>query len=213
MHYSYSKSYKNLKISMLLAFSLLFGATTFATTITIQVANYSFSPSQVNCHVGDTIRWIYVNGNHTTTSTTIPNGAATWDSPMSPNVTEFKYKVTVAGQYGFKCSFHSNMTGLINASTVTGINSLSDKQNTLIVSPNPFQRNVNINFKNYPSSKQINIQVYDIIGKQVISTKVNDVTEDNYTLDLDELNPGMYFLYVIGDAKKDIFRIIKSNQN
>ncbi len=84
-------------------------------THTITVASFSFTPNSVNAAVGDTIKWVWSNGSHTTTSTTIPNGAAAWDSPMNTNSTVFKYVVTQVGTYNYVCTPHSpNMSGVIN---------------------------------------------------------------------------------------------------
>jgi len=71
------------------------------------VSNFQFSPANFTATVGDTVRWIWVNGSHTTTSGTIPGGAAAWDNPMNSGVTQFDYKITAAGIYNYICSFHS----------------------------------------------------------------------------------------------------------
>ena len=81
-----------------------------ATKHVINVQNYSFSPSSItDVIVGDTMRWVWVSGTHTTTSTTIPASAATWDHPITSTNTSFEYKVTVAGTYNYKCTPHASM--------------------------------------------------------------------------------------------------------
>ncbi len=75
---------------------------------TVSVQNYSFTPANLNVQVGDTIRWVWVNGFHTTTSTTIPAGAATWDEPINSSNTFYEYRVTVAGVYDYLCTPHSS---------------------------------------------------------------------------------------------------------
>lgn len=87
-----------------------------ANTWVIQVANFQFSPANVNVIVGDTIKWVWVDGTHTTTSTSLPGGAAAWDSPINTTTTSFSYKVTVAGTYNYWCSIHApTMAGVITA--------------------------------------------------------------------------------------------------
>lgn len=101
---------------------------TFATKHIINVQNNFFSPSSItNVAVGDTMRWVWVSGVHTTTSTTIPAGAATWDSPMTSTNTVFEYKVTVAGTYNYKCTPHAamGMIGSFVASAPTATLSVS----------------------------------------------------------------------------------------
>ena len=50
---------------------------------TIDASNYIFTPDTLlDVYVGDTIRWVWIEGSHTTTSKTIPDGAVSWDSPL-----------------------------------------------------------------------------------------------------------------------------------
>ncbi len=106
------------KITLLTFLSLLF-AVSYANTFTITVANFQFSPSSVNAIVGDTIKWVWQSGSHTTTSTSVPAGAATWSSPMNTATQTFTYKLTVAGAYTYWCIPHKpGMAGTINVSAV-----------------------------------------------------------------------------------------------
>jgi plastocyanin len=75
-------------------------------TVTITVSDFQFTPASVSCCVGDTIKWVWSNGSHTTTSVTIPTGAATWDQVMDAGNTIYKYKVTVPGTYNYQCTPH-----------------------------------------------------------------------------------------------------------
>lgn len=88
-----------------------------ATIRTINASGTSFNPNTLNVFVGDTIRWVRINNSHTTTSTTIPVGAASWDSPLNASTTTFEYPVTVAGVYNYKCIPHEafGMTGTFTA--------------------------------------------------------------------------------------------------
>ena len=86
---------------------------------TVTVANFQFSPANINVSVGDTILWTWTNGGHTTTSTAVPAGAATWDSQMNSSHTTFQYVVSVAGTYNYWCTIHApSMAGSITASAV-----------------------------------------------------------------------------------------------
>ena len=108
----------------------------FATIHEVQVANFQFTPANINVSVGDTVKWTWIEGSHTTTSVTIPAGAATWDNPMTSGSTTFLYKVTVAGLYNYKCIPHAafGMLGTINASgilpvTFSAFNISAEKSN------------------------------------------------------------------------------------
>lgn len=83
----------------------------------INAGGTSFSPNSVNAHIGDTVKFIWSSGTHTTTSTTVPTGAATWDAPLNASSTTFIYIISVAGSYNYKCTFHESM-GMIGSFTV-----------------------------------------------------------------------------------------------
>jgi plastocyanin len=91
----------------------------YATTITVRVSNFQFQPKTVNAKVGDTIRWQWRNGIHTTTSVTIPVGAPAWNRPMDSAHKNYKYRLRFAGTYQYKCTPHGSigMTGTIIVSS------------------------------------------------------------------------------------------------
>ncbi len=78
-----------------------------AKIFTVSVSNFQFSPSTVNANVGDTIKWVWVNGFHTTTSRNIPAGASSWDAPIQGAGQTFSYKLTVTGTYNYWCAIHT----------------------------------------------------------------------------------------------------------
>lgn len=109
-----------------LILSLFFVSGVFAVKHTVNVQNYSFNPANLNVQVGDTIRWAWVNGSHTTTSTTIPGSAAAWDEPINSSNTFYEYRVTVAGVYNYLCTPHSSsMTATFTATAPTPTLSVS----------------------------------------------------------------------------------------
>ncbi len=104
----------------LLAFALvfIFIATARAAVHRISTSNFQFSPSTVNAIVGDTVKWVWLEGFHTTTSKSIPTGATTWNHDLKVATDSFTYVLTVAGTYNYWCAIHTtNMQGVLN---VTG---------------------------------------------------------------------------------------------
>ena len=93
---------------MLVCFSIVF-LNANATMHVVHVQNYLFDPQSMTFPLGDSVRWVWVSGTHNTTSTSVPAGAASWASNISPNVTTFTYVPTVVGTYQYHCTLHSTM--------------------------------------------------------------------------------------------------------
>lgn len=94
------------------------------TTVTITVSSDQFTPNNVSVSVGDSIKYQWVSGLHTTTcdgvfpGTSLPSGAATWDAPMDDLHPVFIYVVTVPGTYNYVCIPHAPlMAGQFTASS------------------------------------------------------------------------------------------------
>ena len=92
-----------------------------AARIRVRVQNFTFQPATINARVGDVILWRFVNGMHTTTSTSVPAGAPTWNAPIDSTHTQFRYRVRVAGTYQYQCNFHfaQGMVGTIVVSAAS----------------------------------------------------------------------------------------------
>jgi plastocyanin len=88
-----------------------------AATIRVRVQDFRFVRPTINARVGDVIVWQWVNGMHTTTSTSVPSGAPAWNAPIDSNNTQSRYRIRVAGTYRYQCNFHvpQGMLGTINA--------------------------------------------------------------------------------------------------
>jgi|SRR5215813_13971033 len=108
---------------ILLLAALLIGSVSaaWAADHPVTVSNFVFTPSTVNAVVGDTISWTWVNGMHTTTSTSVPAGARPWNRPINMTSTRFRTRVRVAGTYTYQCNFHfaQGMTGTIVVSATS----------------------------------------------------------------------------------------------
>src|SRR5262245_14694334 len=97
------------KIILFACLLTMFQTGTRAVTVQINVNSLTFSPANVNINLGDTIKWKWVSGTHTTTSTTIPGGAAGWSMNINSGATIFTYVPAVTGTYNYQCNFHVGM--------------------------------------------------------------------------------------------------------
>jgi plastocyanin len=108
---------------LLLLAVLLIGSisATSAADHRVKVSDFVFTPATVNAVVGDTVTFQWRSGMHTTTSTSIPPGARSWDAPIDSTNTRFRIRLRVAGTYNYQCNFHvfQGMVGTINVSATS----------------------------------------------------------------------------------------------
>jgi plastocyanin len=107
-------------ITLISFVAMMFGYVpgTFAVVHTVQVGNFYFNPASINnVNPGDTIRWVWVAGSHTTTSSTIPAGAASWDELITSSNTTYEYIPVNEGTYNYVCTPHIGM-GMVGNFTV-----------------------------------------------------------------------------------------------
>ncbi|MBK9729954.1 MAG: T9SS type A sorting domain-containing protein [Chitinophagaceae bacterium] len=93
-------------ISLALVFVVTGIFSSQATKHIVTVANFVFTPSSMTINAGDTVVWTWSSGSHTTTSTTIPAGAAAWSNAIDAAHLSFSYVPTVLGTYNYKCNIH-----------------------------------------------------------------------------------------------------------
>jgi|SRR6185312_10156318 len=165
-----------------------------STIIYIRVENYAFSPSSVVCNVGDTVKWEWVAGTHTTTSTSVPAGAATWSQAMNSNSTTFMYKVLIPGMYNYQCNFHfaMGMVGTISASP-SGVAPV-EMSNGLMIYPNPVRSNLTIKSHEGNGIKQVSL--YSISGQKVYEQGFGEIKPVEDAIDCSEYAQGIYVLQV-----------------
>ncbi|HEX5151066.1 MAG TPA: T9SS type A sorting domain-containing protein [Parafilimonas sp.] len=100
-----------------IAICLLFAMKAYPFTKVVTVQFPSFSPSSFTINIGDSVKWVWVSGTHTTTSLTIPAGAASWNKSITSTSTTFIYVPTKLGTYNYKCTPHELM-GMVASFTV-----------------------------------------------------------------------------------------------
>lgn len=194
------------KIYLLLAI-ILTSLTATATIHNVTVANFSFTPNAMSVVVGDTIRWTINGTGHTTTSVSVPNGAATWNHVFGSNGESFDYKVEVAGNYGYVCTPHagSMMGGFVATNPVgLGITKITKQTTDFKAYPNPFKTKITIPTKNAES-----IEIFSVLGEKVKTIDTGML--DKVTVDLSDLRKGVYF-YALKDESGVIEtrKIVKS---
>lgn len=98
----------------LLAAALAVALPTFALAEVheVQVGNYFFSPQNLTIRVGDTVRWIWVEGTHTTTSGDPEDPETTgdvWSGPLNGSSTMYEFTFNDTGTFPYFCSIHPSL--------------------------------------------------------------------------------------------------------
>jgi plastocyanin len=167
----------------------------------VTVQNFSLTPDVVNAVVGDTIKWVWLNGNHSSTSGTIPIDASPWDVNLNSSNTSYLYVLEFPGDYYYFCRLHPEVeVGIIYVSAITPVKPLTEagvnsklKQNY----PNPFNPSTKIGFNN-PKQGFVSLKVYDLSGREV-STLLNETLKPGYyeiEFNGNKLASGTYFYFI-----------------
>jgi plastocyanin len=78
-----------------------------ASTTVVTIEGFSFTPRDVVIAVGDTVKWVLVDGFHTTTNgldNSDPAAGTLWDEMIGSG--SFSYAFTAIGHYPYFCRFH-----------------------------------------------------------------------------------------------------------
>jgi len=94
-----------------------------ATTHVVQVGNNFFNPSSPSILRGDTIKWVWVSGFHTTTSgiRNTAGAGSLWDKPIDASHRSFSRVFSAEGSFPYFCAFHLGMSGTITVTALTGV--------------------------------------------------------------------------------------------
>jgi len=105
------------KVTLLLSF--LISCSLYATIHTVEALEAVFEPSELNIALGDTIRFVWIEGNHAIVSGTDGIGDGAFETfPLNEASPEFDLILTFPGEYNYFCAFHyesDGTTGVIQA--------------------------------------------------------------------------------------------------
>jgi plastocyanin len=153
--------------------------------ITVGGASNTFSPSSTTITLGDTIRWQWAGGSHTTTSLGIPASAAAWNQPMNSASTTFSYKPTQLGVYNYQCNPHAPaMAGTFTVSAPTPVKMGNvagkiDANGKAVLSWTTYTEENNRHFEVQKSGDGFSFSKIDIVASQ--APKGNSTAALKYT--------------------------------
>ncbi|MBD3334650.1 MAG: hypothetical protein GF355_03960 [Candidatus Eisenbacteria bacterium] len=88
----------------------------------VMVQNFSFEPQDLVITAADSVRWVWVEGTHTTTSGVDCTPDGLWDAPIDSDNQEFVFDFTgMSGTFEYFCIPHCtiDMVGTIQVEPVT----------------------------------------------------------------------------------------------
>ena len=150
----------------------------------------------MNAFIGDTIRWIWVEGHHIVgpvNTSDIPNGAAKWNATIDAGNYSFDYTVTVVGSYYYDChpaTPHGENAYIV----VTGTNREQQYNALSALSsafPNPSNGKFQFTIDDSLITQNSKIEIFNLKG-QIIYTSI--ITKTTSFIDLSNQKNGTYFI-------------------
>jgi hypothetical protein len=125
-------------------------------------------------------------------------------SAVPLSMDDYYYRCIVSGN----CSPSDTSDEAILSVTATGIEEVG--LNTAQIYPNPVSNTLTLELNN-ADSKQLNVRVYDVLGKQQQEWKETSLTQGHQQLSLDvsRLSKGVYYLRIRLDEEVRDFRFVK----
>ncbi|MEO8253430.1 MAG: reprolysin-like metallopeptidase [Flavobacterium sp.] len=108
----------------------------------------------------------------------------------------------------------TNDSGVLNAASITictqnfTLVPFEEINNDLIVSANPNDGNFNVKYTSVSSNSQIDIIVYDVLGKRIFDKKYPNNGGFNQDIHLAKPQSGIYFVHLIDGSTKKTFKMI-----
>ena len=97
--------------------------TSQATTFQVQVGagGLKFVPKDITIQTGDTVEWVWVADDHSSTSGTPGNPDGLWDSGIHNTGFVFSHTFPAVGSFSYYCKPHGSCCGMIGSVTVTAV--------------------------------------------------------------------------------------------
>ena len=174
------------------------------TTHIVQASNFVFTPADLTVQKGDTVKWVWVNGTHTTTSDST-TGNTVWNAPLDQSHTSFSYVFNYTGTFEYYCVYHRSlgMIGTITVEPATYVKSGNSEPYSYSLEqnyPNPFNPSTTIKYS-IPRQSFVTLKIYNILGREVATLVDGEKPAGNYEVEFNteqttnniQLASGVYF--------------------
>ena len=193
----------------ILFLSLFLIRSTNATIHTIAVNDFFFAPASLTVEVFDTVRFVWASGFHTTTSVSVPGGAATWDETISSTSANFDYIVMELGTYNYKCTFHES-SGMVASFTAIGTAGITAPKALTNFTVRMLSSSVYSFTCNLSKGSDLTISLYDLTGKKVrkIESGYHPAGEFKKLAVIEDIQKGIYIVEILSDNNRLTKRMI-----
>lgn len=172
---------------------------------------FCFDYFAAGCYQVIYIDSILIDGNYRRQIHFNTSGAETWIEGIGSTVGWFEFQWIGSISYYLDCFFENETqlfatSGNCHCDTYTGIEQINN--DVIKVFPNPVTTEINIEFKN--SFKQINIELYTLLGNKIWAISSID---KSIKIDVSKLPVGPYFILFTDDQNNQwLKKIIKTSQ-
>lgn len=171
-----------------------------ATIFIVNVEDNEFGPKNFTINLGDTVKWVLDNSAlmiHTTTSSNIPLGAASWNRELNQSSPIFLYSPLISGSYDYNCSFHfqEGMVGHFTVHGSTGITETISTTSMELKGNNFFSNELELIYS-IPKTSELNIQMFNIVGNTIYSfvSSSQNAGLHNQKFDISAASKGIYII-------------------
>lgn len=182
-----------------------------ATSYIIETSDFQFTQSFDSILVGDTVKWVWVSGDHTTTSNGVPFSATPWNVLIDKYHTSFTYVVSVAGTYDYISVPDAPLMGdEFVASWPTGISIPSSAVTNFSVYGNPVHNNIQFHFM-LLHPENVDVSLYNLLGVKSQSLLHGYISATDFSDQVSLLPasaPGIYFIILKTDDAMLTKRIV-----
>jgi plastocyanin len=186
-----------------------------ATSYTITISGFAYSPSTLNALVGDVVT-ISASGSHplaeVSQTTWNASGTSTLSTGFGTKTTAYTFTITAATDIYYVCTAHASfgMKGMITVGTV-GVKEETDAISNISMFPNPAKHQFSVKF-NSTDNGNVTAKIYSICGQEIESLVMNKefnpgVTTLNFDLQ-NRIPAGVYFVQLNYNSRKVTRKLI-----
>ena len=147
--------------------------------------------------VGDTVKWVWVSGNHTTTSNGIPTLAMPWNELLDEHHPVFTYVVSIPGTYNYiSVPDAPGMKGSFVAIYPVGIAEPQSIVSDFRISGNPSRNNISFSLM-LTQAVTGEVSLYNLAGAKIQTLYSGEFLPVYFQRNIQlskAISPGLYFV-------------------